>query len=675
MKKTSTPRALFELLSSMRFAISLLTILAIASIIGTVLKQHDSYNAYLNQFGPFWFPIFERLGLYGVYNAGWFLLILAFLVGSTSICILRHTRPMLREMRGFKEHARESSLRLFHHHAELAGADFDASHVAVRTHLASQGFALRENPREDGVLVVGKRGAWSRMGYFLAHGGLVIICLGGLLDGDLPLKAQLAFGGKQVTPGDRLDDDIPAASRLAASNWSYRGNVFIPEGKSADQAVLSVGDGILLQELPFIVSLKQFHIEHYSTGQPKRFASDIILTDKASGKSIEKTIEVNKPFEYAGISLYQASFEDGGSRLDLRAFPLGGGPPLTLTGVVGEHGTLKAPGADYTVEYTDFRPFNIENMADAPSQAKGMAVFTQHLGSGAKPEARKDFRNVGASFQYKLRDSAGQAREFLNYMLPLEQDGRWFQMLGLRESAAEPFRFMHLPLDEDGKLDTWFAIRARLIDPAQRAELAHRFALAARGKAAAEGDHRLEETTARTIAIFARSGFQSLGQFIEKSIPAAERERAADIFLQVLEGVAWQAWQMERETHGQPALMNSAARAQYIRDAVNAVSDSFQYPAPFVLQLTGFHQVQATVLQATRSPGKKWVYLGSLLLVAGVFAMLYVRERRLFALVKRDGSVLLALSSNRASLDVGREFEHHRSALAQRLAPVDQESQ
>ncbi|MHB1062856.1 MAG: cytochrome c biogenesis protein ResB, partial [Thiobacillus sp.] len=32
-------RSLFELLSSMRFAISLLSILAIASIVGTVLKQ------------------------------------------------------------------------------------------------------------------------------------------------------------------------------------------------------------------------------------------------------------------------------------------------------------------------------------------------------------------------------------------------------------------------------------------------------------------------------------------------------------------------------------------------------------------------------------------------------------------------------------------------------------
>ena len=58
-------RQFYELLSSMRFAVSLLTVLAIASVIGTVLKQNEPYNNYLNQFGQFWFPVFESLGLAG----------------------------------------------------------------------------------------------------------------------------------------------------------------------------------------------------------------------------------------------------------------------------------------------------------------------------------------------------------------------------------------------------------------------------------------------------------------------------------------------------------------------------------------------------------------------------------------------------------------------------------
>ena len=59
-------RSAVELLSSMRFAISLLVVLAIASIIGTVLTQGDPYPNYVNQFGPFWADIFRALGLYTV---------------------------------------------------------------------------------------------------------------------------------------------------------------------------------------------------------------------------------------------------------------------------------------------------------------------------------------------------------------------------------------------------------------------------------------------------------------------------------------------------------------------------------------------------------------------------------------------------------------------------------
>ena len=512
MRHRSTSRALYELLSSMRFAISLLTILGIASIIGTVLKQNEPYNNYLNQFGPFWFPVFEKLELYSVYNSVWFLTILGFLVLSTSACIVRQTRPMLRDMRSFRESARESSLAQFQHHARLGTSlDADAARQATETYLAGAGFQVRANPRDDGLLLAAKQGSWTRIGYFLAHAAIVLICLGGLLDGNLPLKAQMALGGKVVTSGNQLISDIKPESRLGLDNWSFRGNVFIPEGKSANVAVLNVQDGILLQDLPFTVSLHKFHLEHYDTGMPKRFASDILITDNATGKSVEKTIEVNKPFEFDGIMMYQASFEDGGSRLKL-------------------------------------------------------------LGHDLRP--------------------------------------------------------------------TGPAVRSRM-----------------------------QDTTAKTLELFAVGGFESVGKFIESTIPEAEREKAADVFIKILEGAGWEAWKLARATAGQPPLEMNGVRARLLRDTLNATSDSLHYGAPVYLQLAGFDEVRATVLQVTRSPGKPIVYLGSLLLVLGVFAMLYIRERRLFVLIKASGETLVALSSNRKSLDVDESFRQHRDALAALLNP------
>ena len=92
-------RSVVELLSSMRFSISLLTVICIASVIGTVLKQQEPYANYVNQFGPFWAQVFSLSSLNTVYSAWWFLLILAFLVLSTSLCISRNAPKILAELK------------------------------------------------------------------------------------------------------------------------------------------------------------------------------------------------------------------------------------------------------------------------------------------------------------------------------------------------------------------------------------------------------------------------------------------------------------------------------------------------------------------------------------------------------------------------------------------------
>ena len=80
MTRRALGSGIYELLSSMRFAVSLLTVLAIASVVGTVLRQAEPYSNYVVQFGQFWFSVFEAIGLYDVYHAAWFLVILAFLI-------------------------------------------------------------------------------------------------------------------------------------------------------------------------------------------------------------------------------------------------------------------------------------------------------------------------------------------------------------------------------------------------------------------------------------------------------------------------------------------------------------------------------------------------------------------------------------------------------------------
>src|SRR6218665_1309246 len=137
-----------ELLSSMRFAISLLALICIASVIGTVLKQNEPAVNYVNQFGPFWAALFAALGLNAVYSAWWFLLILAFLVLSTSLCIARNTPKIFVDLRAYKENIRAQSLQAFHHKAQAELPEpAQAAARRMSTLLAGAGWKVRLQQR------------------------------------------------------------------------------------------------------------------------------------------------------------------------------------------------------------------------------------------------------------------------------------------------------------------------------------------------------------------------------------------------------------------------------------------------------------------------------------------------------------------------------------------------
>jgi cytochrome c biogenesis protein len=683
-------REAVELLSSMRFAISLLTVIAIASVIGTVLKQNEPYPNYVNQFGPFWADVFRSLTLPTVYSAWWFLLILAFLVVSTSLCILRNAPKMLADMRAWRENVREGSLRAFHHKDEF-DAPADAATITARLAALARnrGFRIKAFAREGGAtLITAKAGAGNKIGYILAHTAIVIICVGGLLDGDMMIRLQMWFGGKSPIKGNAVISEIGPEHRLSTANPGFRGNAFVPEGSSVSTAILNIADGALIQDLPFTITLKKFTVEHYSTGMPKLFASDIVVTDRRTGKQTDARVEVNKPFVYDGVAIYQSSFEDGGSKLKLTGFPIQGSDTktFTLSGTVGQDAKLTGHGADYTVEFTDFRPMNIETVTDASGKpdARGVgkkgggdAGLRAELGNVTKMTRDRDLRNVGPSVQYKLRDANGQAREFSNYMQPVTLDGQSVFLAGVRTQPDEPFRYLRIPADAQGTVNDWMRLRAALQNPVMRSEAARRFAqLSMPGEDRAQLRQQLTESAQRALDLFAGStaakgassdaqgGFAAMAAFLQKSVPEGEREKAADVLMKIINSSMWELWQLARAQDGLPAPAVNAATSQWLQTAINSISDSFFYGAPVYLQLTDFQQVQASVFQLTRAPGKNIVYLGSLLLVLGVFSMFYVRERRWWLWVRPQSGdaasgahVLTAMSTTRRTLDFDREFE------------------
>jgi cytochrome c biogenesis protein len=327
---------------------------------------------------------------------------------------------------------------------------------------------------------------------------------------------------------------------------------------------------------------------------------------------------------------------------------------------VYQSATLTSEAGEHTIEFIDFRPFNIENMGgDIVETGSTMSVL-----GGSPVSDNRHLRNVGPSFQYKLRDARGQAREFTNYMLPLELDGRWYMMSGVRDSPNEAFRYLRMPLDAAGEIDSFMRLRGALLNAELRPDIATRFARQALPKEAwgTEIEDKLKLSASQMLALFAEGGFQSLGQFIEDNIPEAEREKAVGTYLRILELAAFEALQLANQQAGLPAPLSDDASGWLVRDTLNSISDMFVYGAPVYLQLMSYDEVKASGLQLTRSPGQNVVYLGSLLLTLGVFFMLYVRERRVWLRIK-PGHALLAMSSAKHTIDFEKEFNQHAQAL------------
>ncbi|MGR8933705.1 MAG: cytochrome c biogenesis protein ResB [Gammaproteobacteria bacterium] len=653
----SVPRLLLRFLGSMNLAITLLVALAIAAVIGTVLQQNQPYPDYVLKFGPFWFEIFKLLDLYDVYASTWFLTILSFLVLSTGVCVYRNTPRMLKDLSDYREKMPLRNLRKQEQLAEWrSAANPDAVAQLSTALLKHKGYRLKFQTLAEQRILAAKKGSGSRLGYLFTHAAIVIICIGGLLDGNVPLKFAQWRGGIQVETRDIPAGDVPPQSTLPVDNPSFRATVNIPEGEAANLAFINFKDGYLVQKLPFIIRVDDFRIESYESGQPKSFESDLTIIDDDLVQPLKRTIAVNHPLSYKGYTIYQASFGDGGSRLHLKLWPLRGEvhESQEVQAVVNEPLNIAATTAGgLTLEIGEFRPFNVN------PDTSGV----------------KKFRNLGPSFQYKLRKPTGEALEYLNYMQPIEQQGAWFYLSGMRKSPTENFSYWFIPADADKRLERYMHFALLLRDKSKVAALARKTVQtqAAGNTLPADQQQTVAEFMQAITQQFIDGGLDNIAQQLEQTVPEAQRQEVAELYSSLLQHFLRSAYlQVLQEEGVDTAKPLSDFDALFFNNAVTALGLTASYAAPLFIELRSFEHREATGLQITRAPGKWLVFPGCVLLATGVFLMFYLPQRRIWIAIGADHAdgvpVLLAGHAQRNRYDFDSEFNAIRTELVQRFA-------
>ncbi|HKI62679.1 MAG TPA: cytochrome c biogenesis protein ResB [Mariprofundaceae bacterium] len=359
---TDLIKSLWARLGSMSLAIILLVVLAIASVIGTVLLQNQDQGAYLQQFGPLWYWVFRSLGLFDMYHTWWFLSILGFLMVSLSACLWRNVPRMLKEMRSRKVSLADKSLKHFQFQQEWkmdVDQSPDALGEAFRHRL--QGWEFKQSTEGGRTTIRADKGRWNKWGYILVHSAILVILIGGWI----------------------------------GVHYGFRGDMAVPEGQTENEISFLKGTDTQYLKMPFEVRCNTFFIDFYPTGAPKEFRSNLTIIDK--GKEVlTSDIIVNEPLYYKGVRIYQASFGDGGSGITFKLFHMDGSQQIdTVKTNVYKSWTDKKTGV--SIKVTDFKPYNVENMANPGEPNKwrdlGPAVEFEMRGPGLKPVKIKMFQN------------------------------------------------------------------------------------------------------------------------------------------------------------------------------------------------------------------------------------------------------------------------------------------
>jgi len=648
-----------DFLGSMNLAITVLVIIAIASVIGTVLQQNKPYTDYIIEFGPFWHEFFKALNLYDVYGAGWFVFLLLFLLTSTAVCIYRNTPVMLREMRNFRLNSKLKVIRAIDNAQawDLTG-DIDTLKNQIPRLFSANGFRSRTKQHNDRYVISAMRGQWNRLGYIFTHVGMIVVPLGFIMDGSFDIHLREWTGKSRLDTESVFVKDMPKESRLQPNDlWSFRGQISISEGQQANFALLNIRDGSMVQYLPFAIELKDFRVEHYDSGQPKSFESDLIIHDKDKDKVFETTIAVNHPLSYRGYTIYQASFSDGGSQLKLKVWPFNDYQMRSteIEGVVRGEKVLTTRDGDLTLEFIDFKKYNVEPApADDPLKRK--------------------FKNLGPSMIFKVRDGTGAAREYDNFMSPVEAGGRYMFISGMRTSPAEGYRYLHIPADDQVNITRFMKFHALLNDASRIQQLAVKTVEHVL-KGAPDADKYKKDvikTMGDLLDLFNYGGFTAIEQHVRAAKVSDEQKiKMGEAYLKVLDTIMKAAYgEILKEEGVDLSQGPTEKQQQFYADAVDALRQLHLYGTPFYLQLTDFTHVESSGLSVAKLPGKNVFYLGSIMVIIGVFLLFYMSHQRLWAVIYQDengrNKLLFAGSGNRNPADFNIQFKQLSEKL-QRL--------
>jgi cytochrome c biogenesis protein len=274
-------RQFWRQLTSMRTALLLLTLLALAAIPGTVIPQRSldpvRVNSYLAEH-PHLGPFMDKLSLFDVFSSPWFAAIYLLLFVSLVGCLVPRIRLHLKALRRRPPNAPRNLLRM------TASSQWSTSETPAafaqraRSHLRGRHWRADVREEPDGVVTVAaEKGYLRETGNLIFHVSLVVLLVGIAMGGLYGYKGTVLLGKGDGFSNARADYDVFQPSRLFSDS----------------------------QLSPFQFTLDKFQAQYLPpTGEPTNFNAYIHYRATPTSVPQPYDIRVNHPLDIAGAKVF-----------------------------------------------------------------------------------------------------------------------------------------------------------------------------------------------------------------------------------------------------------------------------------------------------------------------------------------------------------------------------------
>lgn len=270
---------IYNLFRSLKLTITLLILLAILSIIGTLIKQNATSAEYIQRYGVDLYNVLDFFNLFDMYDSWWFSAILLLLTINLVSCSIHRLPGVLNQVfRGSETGGLEDTMvKTLPYVEKVRIPSADKREGDIQSDLKRWFKNPIRTETEVAITLYSEKGRYSRLGVPLTHLSILVILIGGLI----------------------------------GSLYGVRGFVNILEGETVDRIYVRVKDQEIAKPIDFKVRCDDFNITYYNLPGKEKHVKDYtsVLTILENGKEVlKRTVEVNHPLHYKGLAFYQSSY-------------------------------------------------------------------------------------------------------------------------------------------------------------------------------------------------------------------------------------------------------------------------------------------------------------------------------------------------------------------------------